>query len=227
MVRKNDEAWETYVHARYLELDGSVHYVDADDLKNVTTREPRLLAKVDSLGELPTVFKDQGYAILPITNGRYILFRGSIFYDVLPRPAIEQFTPNLPFHLETAGRGIGEMQYLDHAFNTGMVSAFIGANRGPLYLTIRGRERSGDFDFPIAGQPVHVSGVQVEVDGGYEGLRDILLAEAKIGVPTSFNIRQLFYPYRRFSSLVPTKRVRPLFFAYDFSYAAYSFYEFE
>lgn len=224
MARKNDEAWARYVTEKRLELDGRQYIVDAEDLKQITNREPRLLAKFDTAAEMPAVLRDNGYALLPITNGEYLLFPGDIFQDLTPCTDHERFIPHLPFHLETAGRGIGEMQYLDHAYNTGMLSAFVGAQ--PLFLTIRGRERSKDFTFAVAGQAVAVSGVQVEVDGGYEGSHDIILVEAKIGAPDSFNIRQLYYPYRRFLDLVPRKRIRPVFFAYDFSAATYSFYEF-
>ena len=224
MAGKNDEAWEHYITERGLILDGRRHEVSAIDLKDVTGREPRLLAKFDTLEEMPVILRNHGYSILPTENGRYLLFRGNIFQPLQPCEDREQITPNLPFRLETAGRGIGEMQYVDHAFNTGIISAFVGVS--PLYLTIRGRERSSDFDFAVSGEQIHVSGVQIEVDGGYEGKKDIILVEAKIGLPTSFNIRQLFYPYRRFTQLIPTKRTRPVFLGYDFNAATYSFYEF-
>ena len=224
MAGKNDEAWEQYITERRIILDGRRHAVSAVDLKDVTGREPRLLAKFDTAEEMPAILRDHGYSILPIENGQYLLFRGNIFQSLKPCEDSEQITPNLPFRLETAGRGIGEMQYVDHAFNTGILSAFVGVN--PLYLTIRGRERSSDFDFTVSGEQIHVSGVQIEVDGGYEGAKDIILVEAKIGLPSAFNIRQLFYPFRRFTQLIPTKKVRPVFLSYDFNAATYSFYEF-
>lgn len=61
--------------------------------------------------------------------------------------------------------------------------------------------------------PVGVkTGVQVEVDLGCEGRRDIVLIEAKVGQPQDFIIRQLFYPYRKWKPEIPQKRVRPWFF---------------
>lgn len=224
MATQNDEAWETYIAERKLVLDGTRYVVGADDLKQVTKREPRLLAKFDTRDELPKILDEHGYSILPITNGQYLLFQGTVFQELPPIENLERLSPNLPFPLETAGRGIGEMQYLDHAFNIGMLSNFVSSH--PLYLTIRGRERCREFSFVLAGQQVKVNGVQIEVDGGYEGKQEIILIEAKIGAPTSFNIRQLYYPFRRFSNLVPSKVVRPIFFAYDFKSGVYSMYEF-
>ena len=73
---------------------------------------------------------------------------------------------------------------------------------------------------------IEVKGVQIEVDAGYEGERDVILIEAKIGTRKSFNIRQLYYPYRHFSQIVTTKRIRPIFFEYDVSRATYTLYEY-
>jgi hypothetical protein len=59
--------------------------------------------------------------------------------------------------LVTAGRGSGESDYLDNAYNSGVLSDF--TQSGKLYLTIRGRERSKPFDFRIAASnlPVQVN----------------------------------------------------------------------
>jgi hypothetical protein len=115
------------------------------------------------------------------------------------------FKSEIEFPLTTVGRGTGESEYLDNAFNTGIVSAFTEDER--LYMTIRGRERTRPFNFRInaSSLSVQVNGVQIEADAGYEGERDIVLVEAKIGTRTHFNIRQLYYPFRHFSILVPQK----------------------
>jgi hypothetical protein len=116
------------------------------------------------------------------------------------------------------------MQYLDYAHNLGVVADF--ANCGPLYLTIRGREYTVPFNFQIADRQISVNSVQIEVDAGYEGERDIVLVEAKIGIAAHLNVRQLYYPYRHFSTLFPRKHVRCLFFQHDLQSAAYIFHEF-
>ncbi len=95
-----------------------------------------------------------------------------------------------------------------------------------MYLTIRGREYTKSFDFAFAGQRIDVDSVQIEVDAGYEALSDIVLLEAKIGLPTHFNIRQLYYPYRHFAAIVPQKRVRTVFLAYDIPTSTYNLFEY-
>jgi hypothetical protein len=226
MATANDSAWEHYIKAKKLKLDGKEYVVNADELKEITKREPRLLAKFDDPAHLPRILRENGYVVMAITNGSYRLIKGNIFSQIARCQTQKTLKSEIAFPLATVGRGSGESEYLDNAFNTGILEDFVRAEK--LYLTIRGRERSKPFKFKISGNSssIAVNGVQIEVDAGYEGERDVVLVEAKIGARDSFNIRQLYYPFRHFSILVPNKRVRTLFFEYDLSRATYTFYEF-
>lgn len=226
MARANDVAWETFVRETKIKLDGQSHVVDAKNLKKITQREPRLMAKVDDPEQLPNVLRNAGYSLLAITNGSYLIFQGDVFVSVPNCPVQSVYNPKIEFPLETIGRGTGESEYLDNAFNTGLLSDFTGS--GSLYLTIRGRERTKRFNFLVSASniEINVNGVQIEVDAGYEGENDIVLVEGKIGNRGHFNIRQLYYPFRHFSQLVPQKKVRTVFFSYDLSRATYSLHEF-
>lgn len=226
MARANDVAWETFVRETKIRLDGRSHVVDAKNLKRITQREPRLMAKVDDPEQLPNVLQSAGYSLLAITNGSYLIFQGDVFAPVPDCSVKSVYNPRTEFPLETIGRGTGESEYLDNAFNTGLLSEF--TKSGVLYLTIRGRERTKRFKFLIgeSNVEINVNGVQIEVDAGYEGEKDIVLVEGKIGNRSHFNIRQLYYPFRHFSQLVPQKKIRTVFFSYDLSRATYSLHEF-
>lgn len=226
MPRAMDGAWDKYVTYFGLQLDGSLHYITAESLKENTGLEPRLLAKYDTPDQLPEVLRNAGYAILPVTNGKYVLFRGDVFADVPTCAERIDHRPSLEFALQTSGRGTGESQYIDNAHNTGILTHFIDA--GPLYLTIRGRERSSAFDLKVndTSPTIHIDGVQIEVDAGYEARDDIVIVEAKIGTRPSFNIRQLYFPYRHFRNIVPRKRTRTVYFEYDLFHATYTLHEF-
>jgi len=226
MPTKNDTAWQNYIQHAGLQLDGRTHVVTARDLARIANREPRLLTKFNTPAQIPTVLRQAGYCLVAITNGEYLLFKGNIFAPVRKCPAYADFIPRTIFPLETFGRGTGECEYLDHAFNAGLISQFTGIDQ--LYLTIRGRERTKPFDFSMKASnlTIHIEGVQIETDAGYEGEQDIALVEAKIGTPDFVNIRQLYYPFRHFSQIAPGKRVRTLFFAYDLAAATYALYEF-
>lgn len=224
MATSNDKAWQTFLETEKLDLDGRAILVEANRLRQISNREPRLLAKFDMPNELPKIFRDKGYSLLAVENGKYLLFQGNTFHRVGACDEQENFASRLEFPLLTVGRGTGESEYLDNAVNIGMLSEFVGVKK--LYLTIRGRERSRPFSFFIGQVRIYVDGVQIEVDGGYEGDEDIVLVEAKIGADKYFNVRQLYYPYRHFSLLAPTKRVRTVYFQYDVQAATYSMYEY-
>jgi hypothetical protein len=225
MNTENDKAWDRYLRAKEITFDKPIYSIDATELKDLAGREPRLLAKFDTPEQLAKPLRNAGYTLLPTRNGVYQLVRGNLFVALDPCLTQSDFIPNLKFPLLTAGRSHGEAQYVDHAFNTGLLASFLGISE--IYQTIRGREYTVRFDFQFSGLTIIVESVQIEVDGGYEGLHDIVLVEAKIGAPAYFNVRQLYYPYRHFAALVPQKRVRNVFLAYDLPSASYTLREFD
>jgi hypothetical protein len=220
----NDEAWARYISSQGIKFDQPSYRVNAEELKKITQREPRLLAKFDTPSELATPIREAGYTLLPVRNGEYLLVRGTVFVTLPPCEDHGTFQPNLPFPLRTSSRSEGEAQYIDTAFNTGLLQHFLGID--PMYLTIRGRERTKPFQFQLSGIAIDTSSVQIEVDGGYEALSDIVLVEAKIGLPDQFNVRQLYYPFRYFSDLVPEKTIRTIFMACIPTSTQYYLYEY-
>ena len=78
-MTQNDEAWEKIFERLPLladiERQGFV-FVSADDIKEASDkREPRLLAKQDTKNSRPEVFKKHKLSILPVENGKYVIFR--------------------------------------------------------------------------------------------------------------------------------------------------------
>ncbi len=222
----NDDAWKHYLHVKNIKFDEPTYYVDAAELKQLTNREPRLLAKFDTPDQLPKPLKEAGYTLLPIKNGKYQLVHGTLFVSLPPcRLSYNNFEPRISFPLTTEGRGQGESQYIDQAFNSGLLHEFFSISE--MYQTIRGREYTKRFYFQWDAQLIEVESVQIEVDAGYESLDEIVLVEAKIGVPSHFNLRQLYYPYRHFLTLAPQKRIRTVFLAYDLPTTSYHLFEYK
>lgn len=224
MPTANDLAWSDYIRVKDIRFDQPSYIVDATELKSITNREPRLLAKFDTPEQLPDPLARVGYTLFPVKNGQYQLARGSLFVDVPECPSILNFQPSTPFPLLTLARGNGESQFIDFAYNTGLLGSFL--NISQMYLTIRGRERTGGFDFEFSGEFYRVDGVQIEVDAGFEALYEIVLIEAKVGKPAQINVRQLYYPYRHFSTIIPNKQVRNVLLTYDKSNTAYHLVEY-
>lgn len=221
---ERDQAWRRLFDAlpvdESIARDGLFH-LTADVMKSAGAREPRLMAKVDTLAERPAPLAERGLALFPTRNGRYVLFPdpdAKSFYrfgaDSDPGPVrVHKSRVDLEaFETWPRGREGSESQALDFAHMAGLLEAFCGD--AGMRLTLRGRFFSGNFAFttPLGNRHVEVSRVQIEVDAGYEG-SSIVLVEAKRGRREDFHIRQLWYPWLHWRALAQ-KPVRPIFFAY-------------
>jgi len=231
----NDEAWSRYFEAtstlKNIEQRGYA-YITADELKELGQREPRLMAKLDTLHRRPKVFKDNALTIFPVRNGEYIIFedpdRKSYFefgkqLERIPVRRYDSQVDLISFDSYPRGQSLNEAQAIDFAFISSLLKAFTADEN--LRLTIRGRFYSGDFGFDLweIDHRVHVSSVQIEIDAGYESDKAIYLIEAKVGKRDDFHIRQLYYPYLEWSNR-SQKDIVPIFFVY--SNGKYCFTEF-
>lgn len=211
-MTENSSAWDKFFNqtATLAEIEGRGYsYVTADSLKRITGREPRLLAKLDTLHDCPDIFKTHGLTIFPVKNGEYVIFKDpqrKTYFRLdehqYPDP-LEEYISGVDLNSFDAFPGIqrlNESQALDFAFVSSLLRKFTG-DPG-LNLVIRGRLFSGAFDFrlPETDHSVRVNGVQIEVDGGYESRDAIYLIEVKTGKRADFHIRQLYYPYLEWSA---------------------------
>ena len=87
---------------------------------------------------------------------------------------------------------------------------------------------SGGFGFNIETDTgtkyVAVSNSQIEIDAAYEGIDYLSLFEAKRDLSDDFLVRQLYYPFRVWSSRV-TKPVKPVFLI--FSNGMFNLYQYQ
>lgn len=225
MATANDRAWQLFFEQTntlsLIDVQGYAE-VTADDLKEFGRREPRLMAKIDTLEVRPASFIENKLAILPLKNGLYLLFpdpENKSFYS-FPKNfqnVQEEYWSNADLHsFETfpANKIFSESQAIDYAFMASLISHF--TQTSPLNLSIRGRLSSGNFSFELASvsKTLEVSNVQVEVDAGFESPDSVILIEAKIGSRENFNVRQLFYPYHQWVNRTH-KKVRTIFLTYS------------
>jgi len=222
---KNDVAWERYFNetGNLEEIDRQGYfYVTASDLKNIAEREPRLMAKLDTSSTRPKVFRDNDLTIFPVRNGEYIVFRDpekKSYFDYgseLDDLEIQEYNANVnlnSFATYPQDESLSESQAIDFSFIASLFSKFV--NDTNLNLTVRGRLFSDNFSFmlPEVENQVNVSGVQIEVDSGYESKKGIYIVEAKVGKREDFHIRQLYYPYLEWSKK-SDKSVVPIFFTF-------------
>ena len=88
-MSKNDVAWQRFFEQtdilQRIQSRGFA-YVTADELKQVTQREPRLMAKQDTLSVRPQLFRQHRLSIFPVQNGVYIPLCRSRAEDLLSIP---------------------------------------------------------------------------------------------------------------------------------------------
>jgi len=230
MRGKNDRAWECLFERHHIlsEIRRTGFFeIEASAIRAV--REPRLMSKFDHQANLPEVFKEHGLAILPISRSRYVIGPFAA-YQNLAESSLRQRPRPMPF--PAAIRSIdpadlySETAVLHCAYVSGIIDDVMGQRAWP---TISGRMSTGDFDFMIRGQDARdywmtISKSQLEIDGGYEGESQIMVVEAKNESVQDFLIRQIYYPYRLWTSKLG-KAVVPVFLT--FSNDIFSFYLYE
>ncbi len=206
-----------HYHIREHDFDHAPYFISAAQIKvacqhfqRTAEKEVRILCKQDTRESRPTVFRESGLFVLPVKNGHYAILKGEGYVDVPPiESPLEVYRSAFPFELETTRVGNSEMQHLDRAFALSLIRHF--TDDETLVLTIRGRKYTPEFSFVAGEFDVKVSGVQTEVDAGYEGLDKVVLVEAKGGSATNSIIRQLYYPFRQWQHHT-AKKVSTLFF---------------
>jgi hypothetical protein len=216
-----DKAWELlFEQHRILErvcADGTYRISSAQMNK---IYQARLLAKFDKSAQLPKIFRDHKLSILPITRGTYLIGH----FDTHKKIEYKSIKPiqigNIP-QLETldAQNLYSEAAALLFAYHSGIIKDIMNCDK--VYFTVNGRMSSDKFSFSIDNKlnplsPIHIDVInsQIEIDAGFESSDAFIVCEAKNQAPTEILIRQLYYPYRLWSSKI-NKPVIPMFLAFS------------
>lgn len=226
---KNDIAWEQlfdeYNIISEINKKGKFE-ITAKQINEV--REARLMTKFDHKVNLPQIFTENELSILPITRGSYIISKFEAyknFENINPeiiRVKFPEYITSIDYDNISS-----EAMAINCAYVSGIIRDFV-EDEG-LVPTVSGRMSSDLFDFKIKNindidMKIKVQNSQIEIDGGYEGIETLNLIEAKNSLSDDFIIRQLYYPYRLWSSKVD-KKVKPIFMVY--SNGIYNLYEYE
>lgn len=226
---KNDIAWEKLFNKYNI-----IHKVLENGHTNITSkhinefREARLMTKFDHRSQLPKLFADNNLSILPISRGGYVIGAFETF-SKFNTDDIEVTPIEFPTFLESLDyRDItSEAAAINCAFVSKILHDFTEEEN--LFPTVSGRMSSLSFSFDINSRKglfnVNVGNSQVEIDGGYEGDISLNLIEAKNSISDDFLVRQLYYPFKLWSSKIQ-KKVRPIFLTYSngiFHLREYSF----
>jgi len=209
-----DEPWSHILKIINYSISESI-YITADDIKKAGKTwngkanqfEPRLLAYQISSNSRPDVFKKNNIYILPVKNGTYLLTTINIYkeliYDCSPIISISKDTSSFVLNI-----GNSETSIIDNLRYSGVFERpeILGEQitHGPL---LNGRHRC-NINLTLGEKEIEIRGVQYEVDACFESKNKILIIEGKSSNKEidSFNIRQLFFPYRVISDLIDKKK---------------------
>ena len=218
---KNDREWER-LFQKY-DVLASIQSKGQYVIKSQTInefREARLMTKFDHSSNLPTLFRDHQLAILPVTRGEYVIAPIKAYEPIDSHSKPEIIYMDFPSHIESIEYSTisSEATAINCAYVSGILEDFLEEEH--LSPTVSGRMNSGIFTFSIDSSlnahslTFQVNHSQIEIDGGFEGLRSLALIEAKLSVTSDFLIRQLYYPYRLWKQKV-TKEVVPVLLLYS------------
>lgn len=230
---KNQSAWE-----KIFKEDDILKHIKKEGFYRITAtrinqyRQARLMAKFDNSESLPEIFKENHLSILPIVRGDYIISDMEV-YQKFPQEQNKIQEKEFPKAIQSLNyQNIHtEAIALNCVYITGILEEFLGEKE--LVPTVNGRMGSGDFDFEInkinikAKLPIEVKGVQIEIDGAYEGKESLVLVEAKNHISKDFMVRQLYYPYRAWKQKL-NKPIRMIYLVYSnkiFNLYEYAFQE--
>ncbi|OFN79094.1 hypothetical protein HMPREF2537_04005 [Corynebacterium sp. HMSC074E01] len=212
-IMLNDAAWDrVYPHLAADIAAQGFAVLPAAKLKELSGREPRLMAKHDFSAARPEVFRQHGLSMLPIRRDAYLIGRFDL-YQPFPEQAGPLKSMPVPRHIQSIDfeNLTSEAAALTAASLSGMLDDFLGSELVP---TVSGRMSTLTLPMRIGGRDVVVDRAQMEIDAGFESAEHLVLVEAKNHLSPDFNIRQLYFPFRRFS-LALDKEVVPVYLVYS------------
>lgn len=219
MSEKNNVWMHIFEQVKYDLLEDKI--ISATDIKNAGKNwngksnqfEPRLLCKQDSDEDRPEIFKKNNLCIISIKNGDYLLTKNNIYFPLSYHGEGEIRLLRKNNNSLILNIGNSESSLLDNLRYSGVFETEDFLNEpilfGPL---LSGRHRCS-FNTTIGTKEVSVDGSQYETDACYESENKVLLIECKAkNKMESFNIRQLYYPYKAiYDKVVDKKQIIPLF----------------
>ncbi len=215
---KNDESWEKLFN-KYDILNGirneGIFSITSEQINEF--REARLMTKFDYRSNLPTIFRKNNLAILPVTRGNYVISHFDAYQSLELGEDI--ILMDFPDHIQSLSYEniTSEAAAINCAYLSGILSDFVEDTQ--LQPTVNGRMSSDSFNFKIknieTGEfiEIGVENSQLEIDAGYEGIDFLTLVEAKNSISDDFLVRQVYYPYRLWLNKVK-KTVKPVFMVY-------------
>ena len=214
---KTNAAWDLILHE--IENDrpsNDGHYVlDASYIGQY--REARLMAKHDTSTLVPAPLRKRNLNLLSISRKQYYVGEFNVFNEFPSMEGVKPKYASIPSYETLNLLNITSESTAINAFSlSGILDDFL--KDGPYVETFNGRMGSGVFSFNIDdlhgdSLVIDVNSAQIEIDGGFESPSAVAIIEAKNIMHDDFNVRQLYYPYRRYLEII-SKPIHLIFLQY-------------
>ena len=186
-------------------------------------REPRLMTKFDEYSAMPKLFRDKGLSILSDSRGTYLIGRFSLFAKINYK--IDDVRPFEPTCLEslTIDNLNNESSSILFAFNSNILKESFETD--DISFSSYGRMGAGNFSYRIdlvdskrlpigKNKNIEAKNPQIEIDGAFETEDSLYIVEATNRFVEDMNLRQLYYPYKLWSSRIG-KKIIPVFLVFS------------
>ncbi|MBQ5152425.1 type II restriction enzyme [Macrococcoides caseolyticum] len=213
------EAWKLLIDE--LDIKDKIaknNYVSISAKKIKEYKEPRVMCKWDSSYQRPKILRDNNISILPISRREYVLGNFDLyckFPDLDKEEATKIKVPN--FESINTDTISSEAKAISVMNLSGILEDFLNVEDN--FSTFSGKMGVGKFNFDVKLKNskkkinIQVDKSICEIDAGYENDDSIVIVEAKNIVNSDFHVRQLYYPYRLWDTIV-SKPIRLVFAVY-------------
>ena len=227
-MRKKDSAWnQIFSKINILQniQNNGVHEIDSATIKTITHQEPRIICKNDTIADLPEIFKEHKLNILAIRNGKYLIFKDEDYNGFLKLPDYTELTPKILPYAENKFQTlrINERTSEKKAFKFATANNLLFEyfdEKIKLFESVSDRFFCKPFTLNLKNRKIAIKSVQLEIDSLYEDVenKQIYIFELKNTTASTFNIRQLYYPYQHF---ITSCKTSPITILVQFSGSTY------
>lgn len=213
------EAWKLLIDELHIkDKIEKNNFVKVSAKKIKEYKEPRIMCKWDSSYQRPRILRENNISILPISRREYVLGNFDL-YCKFPDLEKEIATKIKVPHFESINTDAisSEAKAISVMNLSGILEDFLNVKDN--FSTFAGKMGVGKFNFDVKLKNskkkinIQVDKSICEIDAGYENDDSIVIVEAKNVVNSDFHVRQLYYPYRLWDTIV-SKPIRLVFAVY-------------
>ena len=70
------EKWSDIISQSNIDVSKSINYITTKQIKQITNENPRLMAKMDKIENLPKIFRENSLFLLPVSRKEYAIVKG-------------------------------------------------------------------------------------------------------------------------------------------------------